>query len=233
MDYLGEVVRNFDIVAVQEIKDISGQVPEDFVEEINSTGRNYQCEVSERTGQQDDDRSSQEQYAFCFDTDRIELIEPGFLFDDSANDLFQREPFSAYFRVHDSDFEFALTTVHTRPESAVEEIAALNEVHLEVADRFPMPAHHIILGDFNAGCNYANAEELDELEIRSASFIWIVPDSADTNVSPNSACAYDRFVSSVGLLSHFVSWGISDWFDDKRISDHWPVWIRLSIGSTS
>jgi hypothetical protein len=70
----------------------------------------------------------------------------------------------------------------------------------------------------------AVSAELDGLEIRGAEFHWIVPDTADTNVDPDRACAYDRLVANSALLSHFKLWGIANWFTDKKVSDHWPVW---------
>jgi endonuclease/exonuclease/phosphatase family metal-dependent hydrolase len=224
-DYLATVVRHFDIVAVEEIKDASGQTPGLFVTAVNATGRHYAFLLSDRTGRQPDDQSSQEQYAFYYDTDRIEALDQGALFNDSAQDLFQREPYTARFAVKGTPFTFSVTAIHTRPESAVAEIGALYTVYQDLAQRYPDESHHLILGDFNAGCTYATPSDLDALQIRGPEFHWIVPDSADTNVNPGSACAYDRLVASSSLLSHFKLWGIANWFTDKKISDHWPVWV--------
>lgn len=225
--YLAEIIRNFDIVAIQEVKDVSQATPDIFLSAVNDTGRHYAYLLSERTGKQSDDRDSQEQYAFYFDTDRIDVVDQGALFDDSAHDLFQREPFTARFGVKGMPFTFTLTTIHTRPESAVAEIGALYAVYHDVEKRYPREYHHLILGDFNAGCSYASPAELDDLAIRAADFHWIVPDTADTNVDPDHACAYDRLVANSALFSHFKLWGIANWFIDKRVSDHWPVWVTF------
>ena len=225
--YLASVIRKFDIVAVQEIKDRSQTVPDIFLEEINRTGRNYKYLISERTGRQPDDLSGQEQYAYYYDADHIEVADEGRLFDDSADDFFQREPFTAQFAVTGTSFSLTITSIHTRPESAVEEIGALHDVYLDLTERYPEDTHHLIVGDFNAGCTYASPAELDALDFRSSNYHWIVPDDADTNLNPTNACAYDRIVSNKGLLGHFMLWGIADWFTDKRISDHWPVWVTF------
>jgi endonuclease/exonuclease/phosphatase family metal-dependent hydrolase len=222
--YLAEIVRNFDIVAIQEIKDASQVTPDIFLTAVNDTGRHYAYLLSERTGEQPDDLDSQEQYAFYFDTDRIDVVDKGGLYDDSANDLFQREPFTARFGVKGTPFTFTITSIHTRPESAVAEIGALYTVYQKVQTRYPRAYHHLILGDFNAGCDYATPGQLDALEIRGAQFHWIVPDTADTNVNPDRICAYDRLVANSALFSHFQLWGIANWFTDKKVSDHWPVW---------
>lgn len=226
-DYLAKVVRRFDIVAIQEIKDVSQQTPDIFLTTLNVTGRHYALLLSERTGRQADDQSSQEQYAFYYDADRIEALDQGALFDDSAQDLFQREPYTARFAVKGTPFTFTLTAIHTRPESAVAEIGALYTVYEDVVRRYPHEYHHMILGDFNASCSYASPAELDALQIRGREFHWIVPDRADTNVNPDHACAYDRLVANSALFSHFRIWGIANWFTDKAISDHWPVWATF------
>lgn len=225
--YLATIIRKYDIVAVQEIKDISGEAPDTFLEEINKTERKYAYVISERTGKQDDDRNSQEQYAYYFDTNRIVSLDQGAVFNDSGSDLFQREPYTARFRVKGVPFTFTITSIHTRPESAVDEIKALFPVYQDVKARYPTEAHHLIVGDFNASCSYASPGQLDVLKIRGPEFHWIVPDSADTNVSTSKACAYDRLVANKALFSHFKAWGISSWFTDKKYSDHWPVWVTF------
>lgn len=64
LKYLADVVRQFDIVAAQEISDVKNEVPDIFLEEINRSGRRYTMLVSERSGRQPNDRTSQERYAF-------------------------------------------------------------------------------------------------------------------------------------------------------------------------
>ncbi len=230
MRYLAAIIRHFDIVAVQEVSDVSERVPGLLLAEVNATGKAYGMLLSPRSGRQPDDRASQEQYAFYFDTARIEPLGDAGLFDDSAADLFQREPYTARFALKGSTLTFAVTQIHTRPESAVTEIDALFQVHGDVARRYPGEANQIILGDFNAGCSYASADDLRGLRLRGAQFRWIVPDDADTTVSPGTHCAYDRIVVTRELASRFGQWGVARWFDDKRISDHWPVWVSLKPG---
>ena len=77
LNYLAEVIREFDLVAVQEISDVSETAPKKFLEAINATGRNYGLLLSERTGKQPNDKTSQEQYAFYYDTNRVEALDKG------------------------------------------------------------------------------------------------------------------------------------------------------------
>lgn len=227
LNYLAEVVRHFDIVAVQEISDVRETVPRIFLEAINAIGAHYQVLLSERTGKQPDDRTSQEQYAFYFNADRVVALDLGALFDDSRNDRFQREPFTALFGLIGSNLTLTITQVHTRPESALHEVDALFEVYEDVGRRYPSERNHLIVGDFNASCSYASPQQLRSLQIRGPSFRWIVPDTADTTVSPTTRCAYDRIVANSALRTRFARWGVADWFTDPAISDHWPVWVSF------
>ena len=66
---LVETVLRYDLVAVQEIKDIDQTVPYDFLEAINNQSETeWAMMLSPRSGLQEDDRSSQEQYAFYYNT---------------------------------------------------------------------------------------------------------------------------------------------------------------------
>ncbi len=96
-----------------------------------------------------------------------------------------------------------------------------------MAARYKPEANHIVLGDFNASCSYAKSAQLAQMKIRSAAFFWVVPDDADTTVSPNTSCAYDRIVITKALKERFSQWGIANWFTDNKISDHWPVWASF------
>ena len=228
---LVELVRKYDIVAIQEFKDASGETPIKFLEEVNEGNSvQYAFRLSPRTGLQDDDRSSMEQYGYYYNTETIEYLNSEMLYDDSQSDLFQREPFLAQFKAKNGNFTFVLSNIHTRPESAVEEIGALHNVIEWAKVQFPDEEDFITLGDFNAGCNYASPEELNNLEFRGREYVWIVPDSADTNFSTNTECAYDRIVLTTGGEEDFTGeWGIDYSIDDTDISDHFPVWARFKI----
>ncbi len=230
MSQLVSIVRSYDIVAIQEIKDASLETPGIFLDAINAAGGNtYDMRVSERTGQQPDDTSaSDEQYAYYFDTTAVTARDDGQLFDDSTQDLFQREPFVAQFATVEGDFTFVLINVHTKPTEALAEIDALHDVIGWSQLAYPAEDDFIALGDFNAGCDYASPEELDLLDIRGDDYVWLIPDTADTNLAGRE-CAYDRIVGTEPVADHFTDvWGVDEAFVDAAVSDHWPVWVELT-----
>jgi len=59
MKKLAEIIRKYDIVAVQEIKDVKNKAAFTFLEYINDgQTTKYKMALSERTGQQADDKNS-------------------------------------------------------------------------------------------------------------------------------------------------------------------------------
>jgi endonuclease/exonuclease/phosphatase family metal-dependent hydrolase len=228
---LAGIIRKYDIVAVQEISDVSETVPAAFRDIVNGEGdKFYEVVCSERTGKQPDDKTSQEQYAFYYDTARFSVMTAPSLYNDSVHDFFAREPYTARFKAKKGKFTFVLVTIHTAPDRAVSEIGSLDEVVKWAQVRYSRETEVIILGDFNASCTYAKPEELDKLAIRGSDYDWVVPDDAKTNLSAKSDCAYDRFVLTLPAKSYYTGrWGVDSCFTSKKISDHWPVWAEFKM----
>jgi endonuclease/exonuclease/phosphatase family metal-dependent hydrolase len=225
MQLLAEIIRKYDVIAIQEVSDKTESAPRKLLEVVNSNGSTYKLLLSERTGQQHDDRTSQEQYAYYYNSKTVKQIDQARLFDDNAADLFQREPYLARFKVLNGNFSFVLVNIHTRPEQAVEEICALEGVIDWARTIYPNEDDFIALGDFNGGCSYASSAKLDQCNFRNDNFIWVIPDEADTNLAVKQ-CAYDRMVGTTGMKSDYPGqWGIDNSFSDKGISDHWPIWV--------
>ncbi len=63
-----DLVRRYDVVAIQELRATSDDIMPRFVAELNATGRRYDFVVGPRLGR----TSSKEQYVFVFDTATIE-----------------------------------------------------------------------------------------------------------------------------------------------------------------
>ena len=242
VDELVDIFQRYDMVAVQEIKDIDEEVPYLFLNELNlvpgenntSTSSNeWNMLLSARSGMQEDDRNSQEQYAFYYKPTIFSPMNNGTLYDDSVNDSFQREPFLAKFMILDTygnstGTDIVFVNIHTKPTLAVEEMTALGEVLSWGIQNYSDDDDYVILGDFNADCSYASYNELIELPISSENYTWLVPDNADTTVG-ESRCAYDRIVTTGQLDGRLTGiWGIDPAISGMEISDHKPVWFDIS-----
>ena len=71
-------------------------------------GITYALNISERLGRS----TSKEQYAFLYRTDRVEVVSTH-QYDDSANDDFEREPYSVLIRSRDQGEMHVYTHTHT------------------------------------------------------------------------------------------------------------------------
>lgn len=235
-DVISELVNitlRYDMLVVQEIKDLDQTVPYDFLDAINAeSNQTYALVLSERSGQQEDDQGGQEQYAIYYRTSRFQA-DSAWLHNDSEFDQFQREPLISNFKLLSNNGtvleDIAFITVHTKPAHAVNETAALHDV-VETYKLNSTESDIVLLGDFNADCSYASTYELNQLEIRNPDYFWVVPDSADTTFSENTHCAYDRVVMTSDVDGRFFGrWGVDRNMSDSDVSDHFPVWFDLDI----
>ena len=233
VEELVTIFERYDLVAVQEIKDIDEEVPYQFLDELNNNSSiEWKLVLSPRTGLQVDDQNSQEQYAYYYRSDVFSSLGNGTLYDDSINDSFQREPLVSQFQLMDlfgneTGLNLTLINIHTKPTEAVAEMEALQDVLNWSSIEFENP-HQIILGDFNADCSYASYQDLISLSISSSNYTWIVPDNADTTLS-DSRCAYDRVVTTTNLDGRLTgTWGVDMDISSSNVSDHRPVWFDIS-----
>jgi len=233
VDILVDTVLQYDLVAVQEIKDIDQTVPYDFLDALNNKSvSTWDMVLSPRSGLQDDDQSSQEQYAFYYNTSVFRSMGNGTLHNDSVDDSFQREPFIAQFEVlHQNGtgtgFDLSLITIHTKPAAALSEINALPHVVDTYLEQHPNESEIVILGDFNAACSYVSSNELSNSPLAHSNYTWVIENNVDTTVS-DRYCAYDRIVTNGDLDGRLVgTWGVDTSFSDSDVSDHYPVWFDI------
>lgn len=192
---MAEKISNYDIVAVQEIKDNQYIAPYLLQEEISEISE-YGMILSNRTGSFCEEKSSSqisEQYAFYYD---ISILKPlgNYQHYPNTDCDFAREPFAGQFQSLKSDYTFVLITLHVKPDDALDEISSLEKVFEWAKFQYPNEDDFILLGDLNAGCDYATSSELDELDIRNEDYIWIIPDNIKTNTAESRSCAYDRII---------------------------------------
>ena len=95
VEVLADVVRRFDVVAVQEVRAKNQSVVPQFLARVNAGGARYDYVIGPRLGRS----SSKEQYVFLFDTTRIEVDRRSVYTVPDRNDLLHREPMVARFRV--------------------------------------------------------------------------------------------------------------------------------------
>jgi endonuclease/exonuclease/phosphatase family metal-dependent hydrolase len=162
METLVQIVRNFDVVAVQEIRAQQQDILPHFVALLNADGQyHYEYVIGPRLGR----TASKEQYAFIFDRASIEVDRLNLYTVDDPDDLLHREPLVGWFRARgpapEEAFTFTLANIHTDPDEVDRELDVLDDVFYAVRDDRRKEDDTIILGDFNA--NDANLRQLGQI----------------------------------------------------------------------
>ncbi|XP_003725199.1 deoxyribonuclease-1 [Strongylocentrotus purpuratus] len=230
VDVLTQIITRYDMVLIQEIRDSSGDAIVDLLDAVNSaSGNQYSMELGPRVGRS----SSKEQYAYFYKSSKFR-VKSSFTFTESQ-DEFEREPYVVHFSSFDtSASEFSVIGLHAKPDDAVSEIDALTDVYEQAVSKLGT-SNSILMGDFNADCNYVKSSDWSEISLKTDSrFDWLISDSADTTVK-STDCAYDRIVLAgsgmenrgAGYIFNYQSYyGLSQ-DEAEDVSDHYPVYFNL------
>ena len=231
MNILAQIVREFDVVLIQEIRDSSETTAPIFLETINSIpGPEYAFIRSERLGR----TISKEAYAYFYNTDSVQYLSgSAFVFDD-VDDVFEREPYIASFV--SGEFDFTLIGIHTKPDDAYHEIGNLTIV-FDIVMGLGDEKDVIALGDFNADGSYFDEESMDN-PLMASEYVWVVGNDFDTMTKTD--WTYDRMVmtdytfsgeyiaDSTGVYYFDQMFGLNQSFTEE-VSDHFPVYAEFSV----
>jgi len=246
MTILAQIIDRYDLVAVQEIRDKSGTAIQKLLTMVDAENSNYRLILGERLGR----TSSKEQYAYFYNSSKLELEGSPYTYDDDndgstvnkvddtgLNDLFEREPYLAHFKTTQGAFDFVIADLHTKPSDATKEISYLPMVMTDAAKHYG-EKDVLVVGDFNADGSYFK-ESTYQSDFPAGNFIWLIGNSVDTNVA-RSDRTYDRMVGSESMAEDFEGLSGTLRFDqmfDLRamglkaldISDHYPVWAEFYV----
>ena len=231
MNILAQIVREFDVVLIQEIRDSSETTAPIFLETINSIpGPEYAFIRSERLGR----TTSKEAYAYFYNTESVQYLSGSvFVFDD-VDDVFEREPYIASFV--SGGFDFTLIGIHTKPDDAYHEIGNLTIV-FDMVMGLGDERDVIALGDFNADGSYFDEESMDN-PLMASEYVWVVGNDFDTMTKTD--WTYDRMVmtdytfsgeyiaDSTGVYYFDQEYGLNQSFTEE-VSDHFPVYAEFSV----
>jgi deoxyribonuclease-1-like protein len=227
MNCFTEIVRQFDLIALQEITDISQQALPELVRRVNQNGARYSFVVSPRVGR--DATGYFEQYAFVFDTDRIAGGEAYCYMVNDDQDFLHREPHVGRFATRSSKpFTFTLINVHTDPSALATELDDLASLLLQIRN-FEYPEDDVILlGDINERPGRLRGlERIPGLEA-------LILEPTNTRKSRTlDNFLLDRqltaeFTGRAGTIDLETMFGISQ-EEALRISDHLPIWAEFNI----
>ena len=229
MERLVNICRNFDIVAIQEIRSADQSLLPNFVAQLNTNGAQYKFAISPRLGR----TTYKEQAAFIYDDSRVQLDNSFSYTINDPDDVLHREPYVGWFRTRgphpDQAFTFTLANLHMDSKRPDLELAYLTELHRIIRKDGRGEDDVILLGDFNAGDR--GLEKARE----KGGLTWVVSNTA-TNTRNTSQ--YDNIVFDSKATDEFqFRSGVFDFMkqlnltlnDALAVSDHMPVWAEFSI----
>jgi len=232
IDIIIDVLKNYDIIAIQEVKDITLQLPQQLVNKMNEDGSNYNVVASNRVG-----RNVKEQYLFVYDDNKINAISGTDGYGIELNDEFEREPYYAMFRV--GNFDFYLFTIHTKPSAVATEIPALHAAYLDLQNNTPDENDIILLGDFNGKAPGATASSY--ITMNSIAEIPNIIFTINEETNTRGGKAYDNIIFQGNYTTEYSNlsgvntfWSPYGLDEDKgfQISDHKLVWAIFNIPQT-
>jgi endonuclease/exonuclease/phosphatase family metal-dependent hydrolase len=232
MQIIVTILKNFDLIAIQEVRSVSQDVLPQLIELLNADRQyRYDYALGPRLGR----TSNKEQYAFVFDTQTIEIDRYKLYTVDDPDDLLHREPLVGWFRARgpapEQAFTFSLASIHTDPDEVDHELDVLDDVFFKVRDDPERREDDVILaGDFNA-----KATSLRELG-RIKGLVKVVSGQTPTNT--RHTAQYDNILFHQTATSEFTGrGGVFDFLREynltlqqaERVSDHLPVWAEFSV----
>lgn len=226
---IAETLRQFDVVAVQGVRSAQQDVLPRLVAAANAEGAQYDFVLGPRLGHAGD----QAQFAFVYNTERIEIDHARVFTVADPGDRLVREPLAGLFRVRGPEpteaFTFMLVNAHVDPNWTSEELAALADVYRAVRNSGLGEDDVIILGDFNAA-----PDALDELK-QLPQVNWVAS-GAPTTVRQTAeldnilfhGAATREFTGRGGVLNLEAQLKLTR-EQALAICEHLPVWAEFSV----
>lgn len=229
--FMAEILRDFDIVAIQEVvaKHPAGaQKVAQLADELNRKGAAWDYRISDPT--KSPSANISERYAFLWKTSKVELLGRAYL-DQKLETLINREPYVGKFRFKKLKQDFVVINFHSRTHKDRPELEIM---HFKDYPTRLNSERIIIAGDFNLNERHPIWNDLYQQGFEPA------VRNAKTTLKRN--CNLDGYLShdidniyySKDIL--MVSSGVVDYIVDcgnleaaRKISDHLPVFMEFRV----
>lgn len=225
---LARLLSQFDVIALQDIRSRRDDVLPNLVSSLNSSGRKYDFMIGPRVGRTE----QREQFAFVFDTDRIETDRFQLYTVEDPEDMLYREPLVGWFRTigpaSQNAFTFSLVNMRIDPDLMQRELQALPSLVRAIAGDGRGEDDIILAGDFHASAS--------QLEFLAASGMRIALDGVASNTRGTQLL--DNFAFGAASTTEYT--GRTGAYDFLRqfnlsleqavaVSEHLPIWAEFSI----
>lgn len=229
---IAKILRDFDIVAIQEVvaKDPAGaQAVAKIANELNRMGSKWDYSISDPT--KSPSVYISERYAFLWKTSKVKLVKKPHL-DKELEDLCFREPYIAKFKPKKGDDSFYIINYHSRKQSdkPEEEIVHFKEIPKRLDSNIIF-----IVGDFNLNEDHKVWNDLYDLGFKPS--LKNIPTTLKTKCKNSNYFNYaiDNIIYSSSNIE-LVNSGRVDFVKNcenlksaRSLSDHLPAFGNFII----
>lgn len=229
--FMANVLKDFDIVAIQEVvaKHPAGaQKVAELADELNRRGAKWDYRISDPTKSPSVYMS--ERYAFLWKTSKIDIVGSAYL-DKALEIKVYREPYIGKFKLKKANKEFYVINFHSRKHDDQPELEI--QYFKDYTNR--LNSNNIIIaGDFNLSENHPVWNDLYMQGFNSA--------LQDTKTTLKRSCENGNYLShaidNMYVSNGFsvVNSGVIDYIETcnnleaaRNISDHLPVFLEFNM----
>ncbi len=226
---LYDLLRRFDVTAVQGITTPRDDLMSQVVEQLNAGGRHFDYAIGPRLGRD----TVPEQLAYVFDSASVEIDRSTMYTVEDPGRLLKRDPLVATFRVRGPDpreaFTFTLVNAHVDPKTAARELDALADVYRAVRNSGLGEDDIILLGDLSADDHHLGL--LGQLPNMTAALSSVPTTASGTRMLDNILFNREATVEFTGRsgvvdLQRGFNLTVPQVLD---FSTHLPIWAEFSI----
>jgi len=227
---LVQLLRRFDVVALQNIQLQAAGPLCQLRDHLNAAGRYYEVAFAPDSFLQPGQPFS----AFLYDRATVEIdLAKLYWVEDLQGRLYDR-PLVGTFRARGPDpsqaFTFTLVSVYVRPDRAKEELPLIEQVYRTVRRNTPGEDDILLAGAMQADQEYLRQWETN-LHLTGA--VGPVPSGAAGETLPVDTILFARratveYTGRSGLVDLVREMGLSVQ-EAMELSDHWPIWAEFSV----
>ncbi len=231
LQIIAQIIRSFDVVALQEIRSREQHVITTLLDAVNGPTDNYDFALGPVVGR----LNSKEQFAFIYDRRRLDFDRYELYTVKDPDDLLHSEPLVAWFRARgvptNEAFTFSLVNMHTDPTmgETVRENRLLRKILQSVRNDQRGEDDVILLGDFQTSADDLQAAA----QMPSATYVI-----SETHTDPAHRLQRDNIIfESLATVEFTGRSGVVDFLrilnlsveQATKISNHLPVWAEFSV----
>lgn len=229
VSHLAEMIRAFDVVAVQGIVARNQSPLVYLVEQVNTGGRYYDFATSAGVGAE----PVQEYMAILFDRSTVQIDRTTVCLVEDPAGRIRHEPLVASFRsrgpAEAEAFTFTVISVDVEPTQASMELDLLDDVFRAVRDDGRGEDDIILLGYLNADDQQLG--QITEVPNITWAISGLPTTTRGTRLSQNvlfEARATGEFTARSGVMDLMRQFNLS-LREAVEVSDHLPVWAEFSV----